>query len=174
VFGPAAVRQSDPGPYSVEPVNVEGARGGGDPISVACRVRAPQGVRCEMMPLVTVEIIPDPQVETVLFPIRVLLPGPRDNRVEPLSLVAVPRSPATDWTFPIPLRGSTVALRELRARLEHATPGAEANLPVAYVKAEEFPKRVGEVDDMDIFVVGLPEGVTYPPFVKFPVVMKER
>lgn len=169
--GPASLRDRYPGPYPVEPVDVTGERvPQGErsyALTVTRGVRTPPGVVCDAQVQVTVTIVPELEVRELLFPVRAVLEarraaGAEAAAIEPLPASVVPRAPVQDWYWPVPLRGSAADLDALAQRLdqERRSPGSVKNLPVAYVLLTNIPSNDGDVDDLEVSVIGLPDGVT--------------
>lgn len=179
VRGPASIRDRQPGPYEVEAVDVTGERvPAGErafPLTVTRAVKTPMGVACDTKVQVIVTIVPEPEVRELLFPVRVLLTSHRgaSAAIEPLAVSVEPRPPVQEWYWPIPLRGAAADLDVLAQRLdqERRSPGSVRSLPVVYVRFDNLPTEGGLVDDLDVVVVGLPDGVSVETgsLKKFPI-----
>jgi hypothetical protein len=180
VRGPASIHQRQPGPYEVEAVDVTGERvRPGErvyPLTVDRAMKTPLGVTCDARVQVIVTIVPEPELRELSFPVRVILtprrPGASSSVVEPLDVAVEPRPPVQEWYWSIPLRGAAADLEALSQRLdqERRSPGSVKSLPVAYVRFDNLPPA-GLVDDLDVVVMGLPEGVTVETVgvKKFPI-----
>lgn len=178
--GPASIRERQPGPYEVEAVDVSGERvPAGErnyQLRVKRAVKTPLGVVCDAQVEVIVTIVPEPEVRELLFPVRVLLSSQRGTStavIEPLAVSVEPRPPVQEWFWPVPLRGAAADLDGLAQRLdqERRSPGSVKSLPVAYVRFDNLPSEGGLVDDLDVFVMGLPDGVSVEvgSLKKFPI-----
>lgn len=185
--GPASIRDRQPGPYEVEAVDVTGERvPAGErsyPLTVTRAVKTPLGVACDTQVQVTVTIVPEPEVRELLFPVRVLFSPQRraasTTLVEPLPVSVEPRAPVQEWYWPVPLRGAAGDLDALAQRLdqERRSPGSVKSLPVAYVRFDgDVLKDVGIADDLDVLVVGLPDGVSVEvgSLKKFPIITRAQ
>lgn len=180
VRGPASIHQRQPGPYEVEAVDVTGERvKPGDRVyalTVDRAMKTPLGVTCDARVQVIVTIVPEPELRELSFPVRVILTprrsGAPSSVVEPLEVAVEPRPPVHEWFWSIPLRGAAADLEALNQRLdqERRSPGSVKNLPIAYVRFDNLP-AAGLVDDLDVVVMGLPEGVTVETagVKKFPI-----
>lgn len=178
VRGPASILQRAPGPYEVEAVDVSGERvPPGErnfPLTVTRSVNTPLGVSCDAEVQVVVTIVAEPEVRELLFPVRVVL-APKASKavIEPLAVAVEPRAPVQEWYWPIPLRAAAADLDLLAQRLdqERRSPGSVKSLPVAYVRFDYLPTEAGVVDDLDVFVMGLPDGVSIEAgsLKKFPI-----
>ncbi|MCO5166854.1 MAG: hypothetical protein M9894_10870 [Planctomycetes bacterium] len=182
VRGPASLRDRQPGPYEVEAVDVTGERVPAGKrsidLSLPRAVRTPLGVTCDTKVQVVVTIVPEPEVRELLFPVKVLLSAQRGGAgaaaVEPLAVSVEPRPPVQEWSWPIPLRGAAADLDALGQRLDQdrRSPGSVRSLPVAYVRFDGVHNLpAGTVDDLDVLVVGLPEGISVEvgSLRKFPI-----
>lgn len=181
VRGPASIRDRQPGPYEVEAVDVTGERVPAgkrtNELSLPRAVRTPLGVTCDTKVQVVVTIVPEPEVRELLFPVKVLLSHARGAgaaALEPLAVSVEPRPPVQEWSWPIPLRGAAADLDALSQRLdqERRSPGSVRSLPVAYVRFDSVKDLpAGTVDDLDVLVVGLPDGVAVEvgSLRKFPI-----
>jgi len=173
VRGPEAVLEQSVGlPYRTEPISLTGKR---QSFVVRKAVQCPPGVTTDTLVEVDVEIVPVPVPVPVRFPIQILRDTPaRSTRARELTptpfVVELPRG-QEDWTWEIELEGPRDVLADLRARLatEIAQPGSVPDLPIAFVRASEFPQEDDADDALDIEVVGLPPGVSYHGREKFPI-----
>jgi hypothetical protein len=171
VRGPSTVRERNPGPYEVEPIDVTGER---SELRLTRSVDTPAGVTCDARVLVVVSIVPEPETRELLFPIRVVVSSPRtSSTIDPLKVAVLPRPPIQDWSYKLPLRGAAADLDMLEQALdrERRSPGTGGpDLPVAYIRVDEFPAGPDLHAAPDIVVVGLPPGITLAQKVEFPIV----
>ncbi len=184
VRGPASIRDREPGPYEVEEVDVSGERvpvgERSYPLTVSRAVKTPLGVVCDTQVQVVVTIVPEPEVRELLFPVRAVVSSQRGSAggIAPLGVSVEPRPPVQEWYWPIPLRGAAADLDVLAQRLdqERRSAGSVKSLPVAYVRLDNLPDEDGAVDDLDVFVVGLPDGVAVEvgSLKKFPIRVKAQ
>ncbi len=169
VRGPASVRERNPDwSYKVEPVDVSGERE--SPMRVVRGVRCPAGANSETRVTVTIELVPIADKRTLRLPVRIVT-APREPKVEPLEVVIEPRGAGGEWACDVTLTGPIETLDALERALarERLRPGAEANLPVAFIRVEDVPRQAGSLVPLDLSVVGLPDGVTFEQGAKFEV-----
>lgn len=169
VRGPSTVREKYPGPFDVAPVDVTGMPPGLRQELEGTLQVPPEahGVTADGPVKVLVDIVAEPITKKFTLPVQILVKGERNDRVQ-MNFSVEPQG--TGWEAEVELRGPEDLLAKLRDELdrERLNKTGAANLPRAYISAEEFPAQGGQ-NTVEVAIVGLPEGVTVVGAPKFPI-----
>lgn len=173
VRGPEVLIRQAPQPYPTEPVDVSRKSLG---ISIERGVVCPDGITSSARIQVEVEIVPKPERRAMRFQVMALQTVPEKQLVP--GDVVFEAGEGERWAHEVTLEGPRDLLDQIQARLQGGAAVA-GEVPLAFIRLDQLriePSEESFTEDVEVQVVGLPEGVRVVPEAtrKFKILGRRR